>query len=62
MIRESNKLDNRIDETLTFHILTVGELLQGKTIDAPPTPDIRTFNKAARVKKRPIVSKRICFE
>jgi len=29
----------------------VGELLEGKGIDAPPSRDIRTFKKAPRAKK-----------
>ena len=29
-----------------LQILTVGELLEGKTIDAPPSRDIRTFKKS----------------
>ncbi len=34
-------------------ILTVGELLEGKAIDAPPSRDIRTFKKAPRAKGKP---------
>jgi site-specific DNA-methyltransferase (adenine-specific) len=34
-----------------IQILTVGELLEGKSIDAPPSRDIRTFKKAPRAKK-----------
>ena len=30
-----------------LQIHTVGELLEGKTIDAPPSRDIRTFKKRA---------------
>ena len=33
-----------------IQILTVGELLDGKAIDAPPSKDIRTFKKAPRAK------------
>jgi DNA modification methylase len=36
----------------TIQILTVGELLEGKTLDAPPSRDIRTFKKAPRVKAK----------
>jgi hypothetical protein len=32
-----------------IQILTVGELLAGKTFDAPPSRDLRTFKKAPRV-------------
>ncbi len=35
-----------------IQILTVGELLEGKTIDAPPSRDIRTFKKAPRAKPK----------
>lgn len=35
-----------------IQILTVGELLEGKTLDAPPSRDIRTFKKAPRIKKK----------
>jgi site-specific DNA-methyltransferase (adenine-specific) len=35
-----------------LQILTVGELLEGKTIDAPATGDIRTFKKAPRAKPK----------
>ena len=34
-------------------ILTVGDILAGKRVDLPPTPDHRTFKKAPKVKKRP---------
>jgi Restriction endonuclease len=34
-----------------IQIVTVGELLAGKAIDAPPSKDFRTFKKAPRVKK-----------
>ena len=37
----------------TIQILTVGELLEGKTIDAPPSRDIRTFKKAPRASRKP---------
>lgn len=33
-----------------IQIITVGELLDGKRIDAPPMQDVRTFKKAPRVK------------
>lgn len=36
-----------------IQILTVGELLDGKTIDAPPSRDIRTFKKAPKAKGKP---------
>jgi DNA modification methylase len=36
-----------------IQILTVGELLEGKTIDAPPTRDLRTFKNAPRAKPIP---------
>ena len=36
-----------------LQILTVAELLEGKTIDAPPTRDIRTFKKAPRARQKP---------
>jgi hypothetical protein len=35
-----------------LQILTVGDLLEGKTIDAPATGDIRTFKKAPRVRAK----------
>jgi hypothetical protein len=35
-----------------IQILTVGELLEGKTLDAPPSRDIRTFKKAPRAKAK----------
>ena len=35
-----------------IQIITVGELLAGKTIDAPPTRDFRTFKKAPAVKSK----------
>jgi hypothetical protein len=35
-----------------IQIITVGELLDGKTIDAPPMQDVRTFKKAPRVKPK----------
>jgi hypothetical protein len=34
-----------------IQILTVGELLDGKLIDAPPSKDIRTFKKAPKERK-----------
>jgi DNA modification methylase len=34
-----------------IQIITVGELLDGKTIDTPPLQDVRTFKKAPRVKR-----------
>ena len=33
-----------------IQLITVGELLGGKKIDAPPMQDVRTFKKAPRVK------------
>ena len=33
-----------------IQLITVGELLSGKRIDAPPMQDVRTFKKAPRVK------------
>jgi len=35
-----------------IQILTVGELLDGKTLDAPPSRDIRTFKKAPRATRK----------
>jgi len=35
-----------------LQILTVADLLSGKKIDMPPTPDLRTFKKATKAKKR----------
>lgn len=35
-----------------IQILTVGELLKGKTIDMPPSQDIRTFKKAPRAPRK----------
>ena len=35
-----------------IQILTVGELLEGKTIDAPPSRDFRTFKKAPRARPK----------
>ena len=35
-----------------LQILTVGELLEGKTLDAPPSRDIRTFKKAPRARRK----------
>ena len=37
-----------------MQILTVGELLEGKTLDAPPSRDIRTFKKAPRARRKPV--------
>ncbi|MBU4398138.1 MAG: restriction endonuclease, partial [Planctomycetes bacterium] len=37
-----------------IQILTVGELLDGKTLDAPPSRDIRTFKKAPRARRKPV--------
>ena len=37
-----------------IQILTVGELLEGKTLDAPPSRDIRTFKKAPRARRKPV--------
>ncbi|MGA2061708.1 MAG: DNA methyltransferase [Thermoguttaceae bacterium] len=36
-----------------IQILTIEELLTGKTIDIPPSRDIRTFKKAPKAKKKP---------
>ena len=36
-----------------IQILTVGELLEGKGIDAPPSHDVRTFKKAPRARRKP---------
>ena len=36
-----------------IQILTIEELLAGKTIDIPPSRDIRTFKKAPKAKKKP---------
>ena len=35
-----------------IQIITVGELLDGKTIDTPPLKDVRTFKKAPRAKRK----------
>jgi len=35
-----------------LQLLTVGELLEGKKIDAPPSRDIRTFKKAPKAKRK----------
>jgi site-specific DNA-methyltransferase (adenine-specific) len=45
-----------------LQILTVGELLEGKTIDAPATGDIRTFKKAPRAKPKPKENQRGMFD
>lgn len=36
-----------------LQILTVKELLEGKTIDAPQSRDLRTFKKAPKAKSKP---------
>jgi site-specific DNA-methyltransferase (adenine-specific) len=36
-----------------IQILTIEELLTGKTVDIPPSRDIRTFKKAPKAKKNP---------
>jgi site-specific DNA-methyltransferase (adenine-specific) len=36
-----------------FQILTIDELFAGKSIDIPPSRDMRTFKKAPKVKKKP---------
>jgi hypothetical protein len=36
-----------------LQIITVGELLDGKRIDAPPMQDARTFKKAPRAVRKP---------
>lgn len=36
-----------------LQLLTVGDLLTGKTVDMPPTRDVRTFKKAPKAKKEP---------
>ncbi len=41
-----------------IQILTVGELLEGKTLDAPPSRDIRTFKKAPRARRKPVEKQR----
>ena len=35
-----------------MQIITVGQLLEGKTVDMPPSRDSRTFKKARRIKQR----------
>ena len=45
-----------------IQILTVGELLEGKTLDAPPSRDIRTFKKAPRAPRKPRDSQREIFD
>ncbi len=45
-----------------IQILTVGELLAGKTIDLPPSRDLRTHKKAPRVKAKPRDTDRDLFE
>lgn len=37
----------------TLQLLTIEDLLSGKTIDMPPTRDLRTFKKAPKAKKKP---------
>jgi hypothetical protein len=45
-----------------LQLLTVGELLEGKTIDAPATGDIRTFKKAPRAKPKSKENQREMFD
>ncbi len=45
-----------------LQILTVEELLQGKSIDAPPTRDLRTFKKAPKAKKKRTEKQKKMFE
>ncbi len=45
-----------------LQILTVGELLEGKTIDTPTTGDIRTFKKAPRAVRKPKDNQRKMFD
>ena len=45
-----------------IQILTVGELLDGNTIDAPPSRDIRTFKKAPRASRKPQHQQKEMFE
>ena len=37
-----------------LQLLTVEDLLSGKTVDMPPTRDVRTFKKAPKAKKKPV--------
>ena len=45
-----------------IQILTVGELLEGKTLDAPPSRDIRTFKKAPRASRKSKENQRKIFD
>ena len=36
-----------------LQLLTIKDLLTGKTVDMPPTRDVRTFKRAPKVKKGP---------
>jgi len=45
-----------------LQILTVEELLAGKTVDAPPMQDVRTFKKAPRVKSKAPYRQKNAFE
>jgi site-specific DNA-methyltransferase (adenine-specific) len=45
-----------------LQILTVGELLDGKRIDAPPMQDARTFKKAPRAARKPTHRQRDMLE
>jgi len=49
--------ESRVLEERTKHpkiqILTVGALLEGKTIDSPRLSEARTFKKAPRARKKP---------
>ena len=45
-----------------LQILTVRELLEGKTIDAPPSRDIRTFKNAPRAVKKSKESQQKIFD
>ena len=35
-----------------MQLITVGELLEGKKIDAPPSRDLRTFKAAPKTKRK----------
>jgi hypothetical protein len=37
-----------------LQLLTVEELLSGKSVDMPPTRDVRTFKKAPKAEKKPV--------
>ncbi len=44
-----------------IQLLTIAELLAGKTLDAPPSRDIRTFKKRRGYRGNPWRNKRNCF-